>query len=76
MEYTVLVYKAEEGGYWAEVPSLPGCYSQGETVEETMKNVKEAVEAHILALKEEEEKIPEEEDFIIARINVAESVAA
>ncbi len=75
MEYTVLVYKAEEGGYWAEVPALPGCYSQGETVEETMKNVKEAVEAHIMALKEEEEKVPSEEDFIIARVNVAESVA-
>ena len=75
MEFTVLVYKAEEGGYWAEVPSLPGCYSQGETVEETMKNIKEAIEAHILALKEEEEKVPAEEDFIIARVNVAESVA-
>ncbi len=75
MEYTVLVYKAEEGGYWAEVPALPGCYSQGETVEETMKNVKEAVEAHIMALKEEEEKVPSEEDFIIARVNVAESAA-
>ncbi len=75
MEYTVLVYKAEEGGYWAEVPALPGCYSQGETIEETMKNVKEAVEAHIIALKEEEEKVPAEEDFIIARVNVAESVA-
>jgi len=48
----------------------------GETVEETMNNVKEAVEAHILALKEEDEKIPEEEDFIIARINVAKSIAA
>lgn len=75
MEYTVLVYKAEEGGYWAEVPALPGCYSQGETVEETMKNIKEAVEAHILALREEEEKVPSEEDFIIARVNVAESAA-
>jgi predicted RNase H-like HicB family nuclease len=75
MEFTVLVYKAEEGGYWAEVPSLPGCYSQGETVEETMKNIKEAIEAHILALKEEEEKVPAEEDFIIARVNVAESAA-
>ena len=70
MEYTVLVYKAEEGGYWAEVPALPGCYSQGETVEETMNNVKEAVEAHITALIEEEEKVPVEEDFIIARVNV------
>ena len=75
MEFTVLVYKAEEGGYWAEVPSLPGCYSQGEMVEETMKNIKEAIEAHILALKEEEEKVPAEEDFIIARVNVAESAA-
>ncbi len=75
MEYTVLVYKTEEGGYWAEIPALPGCYSQDETVEETMKNVKEAVEAHILALREEEEKVPSEEDFIIARVNVAESMA-
>ncbi|TFH41173.1 MAG: type II toxin-antitoxin system HicB family antitoxin [ANME-2 cluster archaeon] len=76
MEYTVLVYNAEEGGYWAEVPALPGCYSQGETVEETMKNVKEAVEAHIMALKEEKVKVPTEEDFIIARINVVESAFA
>jgi predicted RNase H-like HicB family nuclease len=76
MEYTVLVYKAEEGGHWAEVPALPGCYSQGETVEETMKNVKEAVEAHIMALIEEEEKVPAEEDFIIARVNVVDSAVA
>jgi len=76
MEYTVLVYKAEEGGYWVEVPALPGCYSQGETVEETMKNVKEAVEAHIMALIEEEEKVPAEEDFFIARVNVLEPAVA
>jgi predicted RNase H-like HicB family nuclease len=76
MEYTVLVYKAEEGGYWAEVPALSGCYSQGETVEETMNNVKEAVEAHIMALIEEEEKVPVEEDFIIARVNVVKSAVA
>jgi predicted RNase H-like HicB family nuclease len=76
MEYTVLVYKAEEGGFWAEIPALPGCFSQGETVEETMIDVKEAVEAHILALTEEEKKIPKEEDFFIARINIAESATA
>lgn len=76
MEYTILVYRAEEGGYWAEVPALPGCYSQGETIEETMKNIREAIEAYILALREDEEKIPAEEDFVVARINVAESVAA
>ncbi|MCZ7399483.1 MAG: type II toxin-antitoxin system HicB family antitoxin, partial [Candidatus Methanoperedens sp.] len=69
MEYTVLVYKAEEGGYWAEVPALPGCYSQGETIEETMKNIKEAIESHLIVLKEDE-TIPSEEDFVIARVNV------
>jgi predicted RNase H-like HicB family nuclease len=38
---------AEEGGYWAEVPSLPGCYSQGNSVEKTLKNVKEAIESGV-----------------------------
>jgi len=41
MEFTVVIQKAEEGGFWAEVPALPGCYSQGETVEETMENIRE-----------------------------------
>ena len=75
MEYTILVYKAEEGGYWAEVPALPGCYSQGETIEETMENIKEAIESHLIVLKEDE-KIPVEEDFVIARVNVTGSAVA
>ncbi|MFZ3059541.1 MAG: type II toxin-antitoxin system HicB family antitoxin [Candidatus Methanoperedens sp.] len=75
MEYTVLVYKAEEGGYWAEVPALPGCYSQGETIEETMKNIKEAIESHLMVLKEDE-TIPSEEDFVIARVNITEFAVA
>jgi predicted RNase H-like HicB family nuclease len=40
----VVVHEAEEGGYWAEVPALPGCASQGETMEELLKNVREAIE--------------------------------
>ena len=47
MEYTILIHKAEEGGFWAEVPALPGCFSQGETIEETIANTKEAIELHI-----------------------------
>jgi predicted RNase H-like HicB family nuclease len=74
MEYTILVYKAEEEGFWAEVPVLPGCYSQGETIEETMENVKEAIEAHLLALKEEREEVPTEEEFVIGRVKVGVSV--
>jgi len=70
MEYTVLVYKDEEGGFWAEVPSLPGCYSQGETVEETMENVKEAIEAHITALKEDLQEIQSNKEFVIGNVSV------
>jgi len=51
MEYTVLVHQAEEGGFWAEVPELPGCLSQGETIEEALSNSREAIEAHLMALQ-------------------------
>jgi len=40
----VVVHEAEEGGFWAEVPAIPGCATQGETLEELMSNVQEAVE--------------------------------
>ncbi len=43
--YTVIVHEADEGGYWGEVLELPGCVSQGETLEELKKNIKEAIEA-------------------------------
>lgn len=42
--FTVLVHDAEEGGYWAEVPELPGCVSQGETLDELEANILEAIE--------------------------------
>jgi predicted RNase H-like HicB family nuclease len=45
MKFTIVVHNAEEGGYWAEVPSLPGCATQGETFEELLENLYEAVEA-------------------------------
>lgn len=45
----VLIHKAEEGGYWAEVPALPGCVSQGETVDDVRANVREAIEGWLLA---------------------------
>ena len=44
MKIKVVVHKAEEGGYWAEVPSLPGCATQGDTFEELLANIYEAVE--------------------------------
>jgi predicted RNase H-like HicB family nuclease len=44
MKLKVIVHEAEEGGYWAEVPAIPGCATQGETFEELLKNIYEAVE--------------------------------
>jgi len=46
---TESAHKAEEGGYWAEVPALPGCVSQGETVDDVRANVREAIEGWLLA---------------------------
>lgn len=43
--YRVIVHKAEEGGYWGEVLELPGCVSQGETLEEFNQNIREAIDA-------------------------------
>ena len=44
MQLQVVVHEDEAGGYWAEVPALPGCMTQGETLDEIMLNVREAIE--------------------------------
>jgi predicted RNase H-like HicB family nuclease len=44
LKIKVVVHEAEEGGYWAEVPAIPGCATQGETFEDLLKNLYEAVE--------------------------------
>jgi predicted RNase H-like HicB family nuclease len=70
MDYTILIHQAEEGGFWSEVPSLPGCFSQGDTIDETLQNTKEAIEAHLVALKEDQIVAPVEESLFIGRIQV------
>jgi predicted RNase H-like HicB family nuclease len=44
MKIKIVVHEAEEGGFWAEVPAIPGCTSQGETMDELLRNVQEAIE--------------------------------
>ena len=44
MKIKAIVHDAEEGGYWAEVPAIPGCATQGETMEELVANLREAIE--------------------------------
>ena len=45
MKLKVIIHEAEEGGYWAEVPAIPGCATQGDSIEELLANLHEAVEA-------------------------------
>ena len=45
MKLKVVIHRTEEGGYWAEVPAIPGCATQGETFEELLGNIYEVVEA-------------------------------
>jgi predicted RNase H-like HicB family nuclease len=45
LKLNVIVHQVEEGGYWAEVPAIPGCATQGDTFEELLGNLNDAVEA-------------------------------
>ncbi|MDD3975418.1 MAG: type II toxin-antitoxin system HicB family antitoxin [Methanothrix soehngenii] len=64
------MHQAEEGGFWSEVPALPGCYSQGETIDQTLQNTKEAIESHLIALKEDLVAAPIEESLFIGKVRV------
>jgi predicted RNase H-like HicB family nuclease len=48
MKLKVIIHTAAEGGFWAEIPALPGCVTQAETIEELIPNIYEAVEGCLL----------------------------
>lgn len=60
LRYTVIFEPAEEGGYVVSVPALPGCVTEGDTFEEAMYMVKDAISAYIASLKKHNEPIPQE----------------
>ncbi len=60
LKYTVIFEPAEEGGYVVHVPSLPGCVTEGNTLEEATEMVKDAISGYIASLKKHDEPIPEE----------------
>ncbi len=55
-EFTVVILEDESGGYVAIVPELPGCHTQGDSLDEVMENVREAIELYLETLSEEEKK--------------------
>jgi len=58
MKYRILIEQDEDGIFVVEVPSLPGCISQGKTREEAMNNIKEAMQGYIESLQQRNEPIP------------------
>jgi len=72
MKYTVIIERGCESGYVAYAPALKGCVSQGDTREEALKNVKEAMEAYVEALIEDGLPVPTE----VGRDSVELEVAA
>jgi predicted RNase H-like HicB family nuclease len=71
LEYTVIFEAAEEGGYIARVPALNDCATQGETFEETVANVKDAIQGVVAVMEEEGLEIPiEKSETIVSRVTV------
>ena len=71
LQYTIIIQADEEGGYVAFAPSLPGCITQGETLEEARENIKDAIEGYLSVLKEDGENIPvEHKSPITAMVSV------
>ena len=60
LNYTVYLQKAEERGYIVSAPALPGCVTQGETRQEALEMIKDAIEGYIASLKKHGEVIPSE----------------
>lgn len=60
LKYTVIFEPAEEGGYVVSVPALPGCVTEGDTLEEAMEMVKDAISGYLASLKKHGEPIPTE----------------
>jgi predicted RNase H-like HicB family nuclease len=67
--YTVLLEKEQDGGYHAFCPILKGCHSQGDTVEEAIENITEAVELYLESLIADNQPIPKE-DLIVKPLSV------
>ena len=72
LNYKILLKKEPEGGYTVFVPSLPGCITYGETIDESIINAKEAIELYIESLKSHGEDIPTEENILEYTLTVRE----
>lgn len=68
--FTVVIEASPEGGYHTWCPSLPGCHSQGETLEEAKENIIEAIQCHLESLVKEGEPLPQEPEEFVGSVEV------
>ena len=69
-DYLIVIHPAEEGGFWTEVPDLPGCGSQGETVDEAVEMTKDAIQGFLESMRKHGE-LPPAEKAIAVKVTVA-----
>jgi len=72
-QFTIIIERQPEGGYLVTVPALPGCYTEGRTLEEARAMAADAISAYCASLRKHGEPIPVEavEEQFIGRLNVA-----
>lgn len=66
MKLKAIIHKSEEGGFWAEVPALPGCVTQGDTIEELQTNLHEAIEGWLSVDADQEASLPDDQVIEVA----------
>lgn len=71
MKFTVILTPdADDGGYVAECPVIPGCISEGDTVEQALANIKEAIEGCLESMAARQQELPEEQPTIVATVGI------
>jgi len=70
-DFIIVIHPAEEGGFWAEVPALEGCFAQGESIEDVIDDAREAIASHLGALREAGEPASAATGVIVATVSVA-----
>ena len=70
MNFTVVLEEADEGGYTVTVPALPGCISEGDTYEEAIENIKDAVQLYLRAVSKEVRQLKRRKNLKLAEISV------
>lgn len=70
MNVLIVVHKAEEGGYWGEIPALEGCFVQADTIDDLLVEAQVAAASHLDALREDGQPVPDVDDVFIASFHL------